>query len=214
MTLTKELFFPTPIYFIDVEDAEALNAFLKTRIYSWREQDATGVQRSNVRQVGAWHSTTTMSSRPEFASFVDLVSAQVQQVFGDQLYAADSHPFCLNMWANINPRQGYNRSHVHPGSLWSGVYYVQAPENCGQLIFQDPRAQVSVMAPSLNESRERGAEHWPEVYHRAVEGRLILFPSWLRHEVEPNMSPLTSPDSDRVSISFNYGQQLVRSKGG
>ena len=208
MSLKKELFFPTPIYFVDLDDSAALNSYLKSRIYSWRELDAAGIQRSNVSQVGAWHSPTTMSARPEFASFVDLVTAQITQVFQDQLYSADSVPVCFNMWANINPRQGYNRSHVHPGSLWSGVYYVQAPEQCGQVIFQDPRAQVSVMAPSMDDARERGAEQWSEVFHRAVEGRLILFPSWLRHEVEPNMSPLASPDSDRISVSFNYGQHV------
>ena len=51
-----------------------------------------------------------------------------------------------------------------------------------------------------------GAEHWKEVHHTAIAGRLILFPSWLRHEVEPNLSTLGSPQSDRISISFNYAQ--------
>jgi uncharacterized protein (TIGR02466 family) len=48
------------------------------------------------------------------------------------------------MWANINPPGGFNRTHIHPNSLWSGVYYVKTPKNCGHLKLEDPRS-VSLM---------------------------------------------------------------------
>jgi uncharacterized protein (TIGR02466 family) len=44
------------------------------------------------------------------------------------------------MWANINPPGGYNRPHMHPNSLWSGVYYIKTPKNCGHLKLEDPRS--------------------------------------------------------------------------
>ena len=53
MKINKELFFPTPVYFIDLEDSDSLNLFLKTRIYSWRDEDQQGVVRSNAKRVGA-----------------------------------------------------------------------------------------------------------------------------------------------------------------
>ena len=202
----KELFFPTPIYFVDLENSAELNVFLKNRIYSWRDADQTGIQRSNVRSLGSWHSGTVMNQRPEYRLFVNKVTAALNVVYQDQLYSTAHTAHCLNMWANINPRGGYNRSHTHPGSLWSGVYYVQAPPDCGRVVFQDPRAQAQVMQAHQNSAAKATGEHWAEVFHQAVEGRLILFPSWLRHEVEPNHSALTDRRGDRISISFNYGQ--------
>lgn len=207
MKLVKELFFPTPIYFVDLDNAGALNAYLKTRIYSWRDREPAGIVRSNVRQVGSWHSPTTMHSQPEFALFCNTITAQLNRIFADQLYSEQHTANCLNMWANINPNAGYNRSHTHPGSLWSGVYYVQAPRQCGRIIFQEPRPQAQVMLAELDSTKTTGAEHWQEVFHQAKAGRLIVFPSWLRHEVEPNVTPLKGVDADRISISFNYGQQ-------
>lgn len=204
--LNKELFFPTPIYFVDLEGSEAINAYLKTRIYAWRDQDPSGIVRSNARKAGAWHSPTTMSSMPEYSLFVNKVNAAVNSVFTDQRYSAQHKAACQNMWANINPGGGYNRSHTHPGALWSGVYYVQTPPDCGQVVFQDPRVQSQVILPHPNQQQETGPEQWSEVFHKAVAGRLILFPSWLRHEVENNGNQLSSPHGDRISISFNYGQ--------
>lgn len=208
MKLVKELFFPTPIYFVDFDNAGALNTFLKTRIYAWRDREPNGIVRSNVKQVGAWHSPATLHSLAEFTLFRHQITAQLNRVFADQLYSERHQAQCLNMWANINPNTGYNRSHTHPGSLWSGVYYVQTPPHCGRIIFQEPRPQAQVMPVEMNTEKQLSAEQWQEVFHEARAGRLILFPSWLRHEVEPNVTPLRGIEGDRISISFNYGQCL------
>ena len=142
-SIKKELFFPTPVYYVDIEGGEALNQYLKTRIYAWRDADLDGIQRSNARTHGSWHSATTMNQRQEYGLFKNKVDLALTEVFRDQYYNPAQSVKCHNMWANINPPGGYNRGHTHPGSLWSGVYYVQAPEACGQVIFQDPRAPPS-----------------------------------------------------------------------
>jgi len=59
----------------------------------------------------------------------------------------DSEPVLGNMWANINPPGGMNRAHQHPNSLWSGVYYVKAPQNSGQLKIEDPRSVAAMSRP-------------------------------------------------------------------
>ncbi|MGH1539500.1 MAG: TIGR02466 family protein [Arenicella sp.] len=210
MTLNKELFFPTPVFFQDIADADQLNAMLKLRIQSWREREKKGIIRSNVEQMEAWHSPTTMLTMPEFHFFIKRITGIVNQVFVEQRYHEGfvAHP--INMWTNVNPKHAYNRSHTHPGSLWSGVYYVQTPEGCGKITFTDPRVQAQVQHTAVAPG-DRGSEHWSEVHHQAIAGRVILFPSWLRHEVAPNLSDLPSPEGDRVSISFNYGQQSKES---
>jgi|TARA_X000000950_G_scaffold104554_1_gene131804 uncharacterized protein (TIGR02466 family) len=104
-----------------------------------------------------------------------------------------------NIWLNINPPNSYNHLHNHVGSVFSGVYYVDAPNNCGNIQFE----------------RNDGAEyHIPihvekETYftstratYAAKTNALYIFPGWLKHSVQGNRS-----NQDRISISFNYGEK-------
>lgn len=98
------------------------------------------------------------------------------------------------------------RAHLHPNSLFSGVVYLQAAPDCGNIAFLDPRngAQVllpPVIHPSLGVLNGR-------VEQAPSEGLLLLFPAWLWHEVGGNQS-----ERERISISFNIGMQpLLKSK--
>ena len=112
----------------------------------------------------------------------------------------DRQPKIGNMWANINYPGGYNKPHIHPNSLYSGVYYVKTQENCGKIILYDPRPGIQTNMPA----RVKGQppKHlWREVHLDTVEGRIIMFPSWLWHCVEENKS-----NDIRISISFNFIQ--------
>lgn len=135
-----------------------------------------------------------------------MILAYAQQVFSDLGYDPGYDAVFDNFWANINPRRGYKRNHIHPNVLWSGVYYVQAPPNSGRIFFGDPRAQSLVLTPRYVADRPRKPEVWSEVYFEPVEGWVILFPAWLTHEVEPNVSGKTGSDGDRISMSFNERQ--------
>ena len=206
-SLIREAFFPTLIYYQDLSEAERLKSKLLRDIYAWRDADEQGVVRSNVAAVGSWHSAVDMHRRPEFEQLVGLIEQGVAQVYSDLDYDPDYPPACDNMWANINPRYGYNRNHMHPNVLWSGVYYVQAPADCGRIFFSDPRPQSQVLTPRYDPAKQRATPLWSEVYYQPIEGRLILFPAWLVHEVEPNMSQGEGPEADRVSVSFNFYQR-------
>ena len=107
------------------------------------------------------------------------------------------------MWANINPPGAMNRAHVHPNSLWSGVYYVKAPKNSGHLKIDDPRAAASMSRPR----QKLGAQPsrlWREAHFEPITGRLIMFPAWLTHAVDPNES-----NENRISVSFNFMQKCL-----
>jgi len=205
--LVREAYFPTFIYFADLPGAAALNASIKPHIYAWRAQDQDGIVRSNVRQTGAWHSRLDMHQRAEYRALSTQILAAARRIFDDLGYDPAYEPAFSNMWANINPRHGYNRNHVHPNVLWSGVYYVQAPAGAGRIFFTDPRAQAQVLTPNYVPDKVRKPEAWNEVYFEPIMGRLILFPAWLTHEVEPNMSDAEGPAGDRISISFNVFQK-------
>ena len=105
-----------------------------------------------------------------------------------------------NMWANINPPGGYNAPHIHANSHFSGVYYIKAPKDSGKLVCNDPRPGEQLIMPA----RVKGTppkELWREVHLDPLEGRIIMFPSWLWHCVEPNKS-----NDIRISVSFNFIQ--------
>jgi uncharacterized protein (TIGR02466 family) len=100
-------------------------------------------------------------------------------------------------WVNIMPRQVVHGLHLHPLSTLSGTYYVKTPRGCAGLKFEDPRLDRFMAAPPRKPSSRN--ENRPWIIVPAEAGSLVLFESWLRHEVAPN--PVTA---ERISISFNY----------
>ena len=203
--MSKDAFFATPIYFTDVLDSEKLNGKLIADIRTWRRQDPEGTVRSNVAQAGAWHSATDMHMRPEFDPLTLEIFEMVQGIYDELGYDPEFEPVCDSMWANINSRHAYNRHHTHPHALWSGVYYVQAPDDCGLLYFTDPRPQTQVLTPYFD-PRRRHPDTWNEVFYQPLAGRLIVFPAWLVHAVHPNLSNEQGEAAERISVSFNFYQ--------
>jgi uncharacterized protein (TIGR02466 family) len=207
LRLVVERYFPTLIFFRDLPNGAELNDAIKPAIYAWRGTDPSGIVRSNVAQEGSWHSPLDMASRPEFAALVREVQSHAECLFGDLGYDPAYGPSLSNMWVNIHPRHGHNRSHMHPNALWSGVYYVQSPPRSGRILFGDPRAQALNLRPFFRTDRPVPPLGWTEIYYEAIEGRILFFPAWLRHEVEPNLAVLEGQAGDRISVSFNFTQQ-------
>jgi len=203
--MSKDVFFATSIYYTDLAESDALNEQLKKDIRAWRRQDPDGTVRSNVAQAGAWHSATDMHTRREFNPLSLEIFEMVQGIYDSLGYDSDFEAVCDSMWANINSRHAYNRHHTHPHALWSGVYYVQAPDDCGLLYFTDPRPQTQVLTPYYDLHR-RHANTWNEVFYQPQEGRLIVFPAWLVHAVHPNLCTEEGEAGERISVSFNFYQ--------
>jgi len=192
--MNRELFFPTPIYIKDV-GSPAFNQKLEQDIIAWSNRDK-GIQRTNVN---GWHSTSNMADYPEYKPLVDILFQAQRDIYKEE--HLDSEPFLGNMWANINPPGGFNRTHNHPNSLWSGVYYIKTPKNCGHLKLEDPRS-IALMTRPRQVPGEQPNRLWREVHYEPVAGRLIMFPAWLNHCVDPNMS-----NDIRISVSFNFMQK-------
>ncbi len=110
------------------------------------------------------------------------------------------------MWSIVNGPGSVNKAHIHPGSLWSGVYYIQTPQSSGDIEFTDPRTVNIMHQPTLEPNKRRPAESWTKVRFTPKAGRMLLFPSWLYHSVGPNLSSQPGDQSDRVIISFNLSQ--------
>ena len=190
--MIKEGFFPTIIY---AEDFKLDTNKIAQDIIQWSNQNK-GIKKTNV---DGWHSETNMHEKPEYKPLDDELFRMAHQIFEEEWL--EREPFLGNMWANINPFGGYNKPHVHPNALFSGVYYVKTPPNCGRLIGQDPRPGIQTCMPS----RKKGQppKHlWRDVHLQPQENRAIIFPAWLWHSVEPNQS-----NENRISVSFNFIQR-------
>jgi len=102
-----------------------------------------------------------------------------------------------SLWINILPTGGTHSSHIHPHSVISGTTYVTVPKGASALKLEDPRSARMMAAPA----RKTGArqEMSAFVYVAPKAGEVLLWESWLRHEV-----PLNMADEERISVSFNY----------
>ncbi len=189
--MIKEGFFPTILYAKDFQ--LDLNQMTQN-IIKWSEEDK-GITKTNV---DGWHSETNMHTKIEYKPLVDELFKMVYEVFNEEWL--DGRVKIGNMWANINPPGGYNKPHVHPNSLFSGVYYVKTPPNSGQLVCSDPRPGIQTCMP--NRKKGEPPKHlWRDLHLQPKENRAIVFPAWLWHSVQPNKS-----NENRISVSFNFLQ--------
>ena len=190
--MIKEQFFPTIDYGFDVK---LDNDKLAQDILEWSKQDK-GLQKTNVK---GWHSKTDMQTKPEYKPLVDELMTMCKEIFKEEWL--DREPMLGNMWANINPKDGLNQPHIHPNSLFSGVYYVKSNPQAGRLKIYDPRAGVQIVMP-VRKKGQPPKHLWRDANLDPFPGRIIMFPAWLWHAVEPNES-----NDIRISVSFNFIQK-------
>ena len=186
-----EKFFPTFIY---AKDVQLNNNQLTQDIINWSNQDK-GVSKTNYK---GWHSTTDMADKPEYQKLVTELLRMQKEIYDNE--HIDRYARLGNMWANINPPDGMNQPHVHPNSLFSGVYYVKSQPKSGRLKIYDPRPGIQYSMP-IRKPGNPGKDLWREAYIDPIPGRIIMFPAWLWHSVEPNES-----NDIRISVSFNFIQ--------
>jgi len=191
--MIKAAYFPTIIY---AKDLQLDNRLFEREVIEWSKKDK-GIKRTNM--IG-WHSTTEMHKIPVFKPLVDELFKMQIEMYREEFLSRE--PIIGNMWANINPPGGYNRPHIHPNSHFSGVYYIKAPQNSGDIVFNDPRSGAHMIMPERIKDSKPPSHLWREVRINPLEGRLIMFPSWLWHCVDPNES-----NDIRISVSFNFIQK-------
>ena len=135
---------------------------------------------------------------PIFADLVKVLDKHVAAFVNDLDFDLDGKKVTLeDIWINILPEGGIHTSHIHPHSVISGTTYVAMPEGASAIKFEDPRSAMMMAAP-MRKSDVRD-ELRGFVYVAPKVGEILLWESWLRHEVPMNMS-----DGERISVSFNY----------
>lgn len=179
-------------------DAKELHA----ACLSLAEEDAAG---------RAWCAENGYAGYTSYASLNDL--AWRMPVFADLTRALDRHVAvfaadlgfdlgkrrlkCNALWVNLLPQGAGHSGHIHPQSVISGTAYVAMPAGASALKLEDPRLAMMMMAPQRRADVEQ--ELRPFVYVQPEAGEVLLWESWLRHEV-----PVNTGAGERISVSFNY----------
>ena len=179
--------FPTPLWIVDLQPAAAvaLNAKLKAEI------ERLIAPRPKIPAGSNWQTPQDLHTKPAFAEFVKLVETAARGVA--RFLQVDQYPMDITgCWANVNPPGSYHPMHHHPNNYLSGVYYVAVPSSGSQIIFQDPRGQASMIMPKPRQYTKLTANG---ANAQSKEGRLLIFPAWLKHTVQAN-----DGQSERISI--------------
>jgi uncharacterized protein (TIGR02466 family) len=202
--MSVQSFFPTRIYAAPLQrqPRKAFNDRLLRECLQLRYDDVAGQRWSASNYPGGYTSYGSASRMqllsPTFARLEKLLTRHVSRYAAALEFDLEDRRLQMtDCWVNIMPRHVVHSLHLHPLSTISGTYYVQTPRRAPGLKFEDPRLDRYMAAPP----REVGcrAENQPWVVMPAAAGSLLLFESWLRHEVVPN--PVAR---ERISISFNF----------
>ena len=136
---------------------------------------------------------------PIFKDLVKVLDKHVAAFVKDLSFDLDGRRIRLDsMWINILPEGGVHTSHLHPHSVISGTTYVTMPEGASAIKFEDPRSAMMMAAPERKKKARLELRKF--IYVAPDAGEILLWESWLRHEVPLNMS-----ENDRIGVSFNYG---------
>ena len=146
---------------------------------------------------GGWQSNNLTKDESILKPLTDKINSKRQDIIEFFGLNNNINIVIQNYWINVNQKNNFNRPHVHPFSLMAGVYYVKVPENSGRLVFENPIQQHDFVIKSnmIKEFNLVNAGYWCA---EPKENDLIMFPSWLKHYVEPSES-----DEERISIAFN-----------
>ncbi|MBL9138765.1 MAG: hypothetical protein JNK85_23040 [Verrucomicrobiales bacterium] len=195
--------FPTYIYHAPLaRRANALRRELLRECHQLRDHDEAGRRWSKKNYPGGYTSYASLCRLHRMSStFMDLQKCIDRHVlvFARHLdLDLDGRELVMtDCWVNIMPHLAAHSLHLHPLSTISGTFYVKTPRGCSSLKFEDPRLSKFMAAPPRRASMR--PENQQFVSYPAEAGHLILFESWLRHEVTANRMA-----AERISISFNY----------
>jgi uncharacterized protein (TIGR02466 family) len=194
--------FATTIYRADLADAPLLLPELDAICRSLAEDDQAGRAWCRKHGYPGYTSYSSLADLPwRFPVFRSLVKQLDRHVggFAKALeYDLGRRRLTLDgIWVNVLPEGGFHAAHIHPLSVVSGTFYVATPAGASALKFEDPRLGLMMAAPPRKP--KAAPERQSFVYEAPRPGTLLLWESWLRHEVPRNTSK-----AERISISFNY----------
>jgi uncharacterized protein (TIGR02466 family) len=196
--------FPTLVYTAPLQAGRwrTFNERLLAECRQYAEDDLAGQAWSAERYPGGYTSYGSLNRMhtlsPTFATLGRKLERHVAAFARALELDLEGRPLEMtDCWINVMPRHVSHGLHLHPLATISGTYYVRTPRGTPGLKLEDPRLDRMMAAPPRRPDCRPEARPWVTV--PAAAGRIVLFESWLRHEV-----PANRVDAERVSISFNF----------
>lgn len=193
---TAHLLFPTVVQTTDIENAEALNKKLLNGVTALQEQ----IPNTKPDDWACTVYTTLHSDIDLFAiePFSEMKNYALREVsrYADTMHMHAPKPNLriLDAWINVYGPGDSQEMHIHQNSVFSGIYYIQAPEGCASVMFRSPEADIMIDPPKTSVDELNSTD----AMFPAIAGQMIIFRSHLRHSVLTNNTALP-----RISLSFN-----------
>lgn len=192
---SRELLFPSVVSIYQLENFQHHNTVLRKVVHDSIEQSHAKVLSQTMGDLHV---------KPELSDFVNEIKNAVNDYLNFMKYQREGFEI-TNCWGNLYTHMDMLQRHSHPNNFISGSYYVSAPKGSGTITFFEPRPHASILDPAKH---EHTLENSAAVSFPPIEGQLLLFPSWLEHQVDFNIG-----NEDRISIAFNimltgqYGEE-------
>lgn len=192
--------FATRLHEAMIEDDELLHE-LAHSIRSLAQDDEAGKRWSREKGYKGYTSYASLNDLPKrdpaFAELQRELARHASSVAQELAFDIGRKPKLDSLWVNLLKPGGHHSAHIHPHSILSGTLYVEVPPGSGAIRFEDPRLPMMMAAPVRREDAPEELQPFVAVQPRS--GLLLMWESWLRHEVLPGTAK-----ADRLSISFNF----------
>ena len=191
--------FVTKLYEADIADGALLDE-LAHSIRSLAVDDEAGRRWSDEHRYAGYTSYASLNDLPRrdpvIGDLTKLLTKHAAAYAADCAFDLPRKPKLDSLWVNMLRGLGHHSGHIHPHSIISGTFYVEVPNGSGAIRFEDPRLPLMMAAPTRRPVSE---DLQPFVTVEPRPGLLLLWESWLRHEVLPGTGR-----GERLSISFNF----------
>jgi uncharacterized protein (TIGR02466 family) len=200
--VTIETLFATRLYRKVLPRAGALNDELAKTCIAIAREDRAGQRWSKEHGYTGYTSYASLNDlplrAPVFADLQKHLDGHVKAFAKTLAFDLAGRKLALDsLWINVMEKGGVHTAHIHPHSVISGTYYVAIPKGASAIKFEDPRLAMMMAAPAKKPNAPR--DNRPFVTVAPAPGTVLLWESWLRHEV-----PQNTARGQRISVSFNY----------
>jgi uncharacterized protein (TIGR02466 family) len=205
--VTIQKLFPTALYVKKHPRPRALLHALEHEARVFRKIDELGEQWSKKNYIGGYTSYSSITDLPyrstRFGKLKSWIDSQVG-IFARalELELEGGELRMDSCWLNIMGKGAQHASHLHPLSVVSGTFYLRVPPGSGDFKIEDPRLAAFMASPARKVDARIENRRFVSIEPSA--GMLLLFESWMKHEVTPNRS-----NHERMSVSFNYSWERV-----
>lgn len=197
--MTRSLF-ATKLYEAEIANGTLLDE-LAHSIRSLAEDDVAGQRWAEEHLYAGYTSYASLNDLPRrdpvIADVAKLLTKHAATFAQECAFDVARKPKLDSLWVNLLRGSGHHSGHIHPHSIISGTLYVEVPKGSGAIRFEDPRLPMMMAAPTRREGAPDELKPFVTVQPRV--GLLLLWESWLRHEVLPGTGR-----GERLSISFNF----------